>query len=313
MNCGSSTCSVFGNAQNALSNALINGAGATAEETESNQSSVRRLEEEDGSVVMAYCVGAESCRGVQIIGDAASYVFIECIGVNGCGDIDVYCPEHVDGEKQCVLSGGNEDVHRSLDLYAVHGFEDVDVSGYSAILENTTGVFGESTNMNRMHCGDGYTTYCTLNESLLCQCGEEEKKEDGGGGVIGNNQWAAAIIILIVLLIGSGVVVYWMVAKNGSHKEHDKYSSVRHGTDDEDFYGDDDYGHNGKDNGHYHDDDEDIVDGRPTLAGPPLNGHSHSGGGRYENDGVHRGTGLPKQPKLNSANSRKSTEIHKKS
>ena len=270
VNCGTGegTCAVTANAANAMSNAVVNGGGSAGTNT-------RRLLDISQGVVMAACAGMESCKNVVFNAEYSSYLEVDCIGLNGCGDIDVYCPENVAQNKKCVLRGGNKDIHRNLNFYAIHGFADLYISEYNAILENTSIINNvteerESKNLNRMHCGaaeDGYPSFCRLNASLLCDCGEGEEKK-GGGNILDSNQWAAAIIILIVLLIGSGVVVYWMIIKNGNNKREDQYSTVRNGDDgdDEDTHQNGDHHHDKEEDDHHFDDDTLDIEqsGMPT-------------------------------------------------
>eukprot|EP01083_Nonionella_stella_P036859 100524_1 len=112
--------------------------------------------------VVVKCIGLGSCKGTAFYGNDTNLLSVDCVNTNGsCQDMKIYCPLH---GKQCVVSSDgvySGDIHTHLEFYAVRGFDDLDVSEYKATLVNGSNV---------MYCGVDYESFCTLNESLLCDC-----------------------------------------------------------------------------------------------------------------------------------------------
>eukprot|EP01083_Nonionella_stella_P019590 54405_1 len=121
--------------------------------------------------LMVTCSGYEACKTANFYGNNSKLLSIECLDSGGsCQDMNVYCPLD---SKGCVVSNDDReghDIHSNLDFYAVHGFDDLDLSKYDAEL-----VWSEEDNAtNMMHCGTHYQSFCVMNSSLFCECVGDE-------------------------------------------------------------------------------------------------------------------------------------------
>ena len=99
------------------------------------------------------CRGGGACDIMSIDGrDAALLTLNDCTANRACGRMRIYCPQHSDGEKRCILEGNdNLDIRQ---LYAVNSWDD--------ILFNTP-------NKRIWDCGDeDCTMYCDGNFDKSC-------------------------------------------------------------------------------------------------------------------------------------------------
>ncbi len=134
----------------------------------------------DGSYGLnVQCNHRESCNGATFSADLRDFheyryspLTIACNGAqDSCSDITVYCPD--DESKHCVVRGDSVDHNVDLQLFAVNGFDDIDLSGWTN--KEIAGI------NNRMHCGeaeDGYPDSCVIKaDSFRCSCGDAQTFE----------------------------------------------------------------------------------------------------------------------------------------
>ena len=135
-----------------------------------------------------HCIGNEGCWGTLIRAESSSQLNVYgCIDDGGdlwnvCQSIDVYCPPNVGGDKRCYIEGNDlglangvltcttngacDPGQRGLHLYAVHGWADIDFSGYDgSTYTDINSNYGPGT----MHCLAGYTGSCPIGFGWTCK------------------------------------------------------------------------------------------------------------------------------------------------
>jgi hypothetical protein len=118
-----------------------------------------------GSKVALDCIGVESCRNAVIIADDADELLMTgCAEPGSCIGVTMFCPSNLNGVPKCSIYqdgafGGTED--EPMNVYAVHGFEDLNVIIYGND-SNTTFDYQHGT----MHCTDDYSSSCSIDTAI---------------------------------------------------------------------------------------------------------------------------------------------------
>merc|ERR1711879_418564 len=80
-----------------------------------------------------------------------------------CSDLELHCPFGSGGDsgdsKQCRLSGQG-DVHSRFSIFAFDSWYDIDLTNYTATLDDGGGLYGNDTSY--MFCGSDLDDFCEM-------------------------------------------------------------------------------------------------------------------------------------------------------
>ena len=183
---------------------------------------------QSGSNINVSCTENANCNSMTINGkDAASLSFNNCTGNVTCKMVTVYCPPQINGEKMCILEGG--DKLQILDVYAVNSWDDIE------FITPLRCQWNKST----MHCDDDYGESCIFGgkESKEIhpdwQCNDHSSSCYVEQGVeaprcpapaskdppLTTVEIVVVVICCVIVLVLLVVLSWWLVKRNGQDKQ----------------------------------------------------------------------------------------------
>ena len=171
------------------------------------------------------CKSKASCSRMTINCESASKLNIQCMDqeYGSCRNINVSCPENVNGESQCVITGGSRySQHTNLKFYCKNGWNDINLTRYIGyLLKNIS----SNKARNEMFCGMDYSESCiihSLQPELYCKCPVADYVEQQSE----QNQNTTTLIIIISALVLLCVLITFVIIYKSYQHHKVKYSKL---------------------------------------------------------------------------------------
>eukprot|EP00483_Globobulimina_turgida_P005186 UN05196 len=99
------------------------------------------------------CNAESSCFGSIFNAKQSHQIDISgCIAIDSCLDLSIYCPQNINHTAYCFIQG-NDNIGSGTKIYAIHGWEDIQID-YSGNFDlNHNGI---------MYCGTNYDISCEI-------------------------------------------------------------------------------------------------------------------------------------------------------
>ena len=129
----------------------------------SNSCSNTTITGSPGTTLNVTCQSEQACESAIIDGrDAALLRLNDCTQNASCLEMEIWCPQKVNGQKMCILDGNdNLGINK---LFAINSWNDIEFMG-SDKTDNWLGT---------MYCTDGYDEQCTFGVNEKWQCDDTQ-------------------------------------------------------------------------------------------------------------------------------------------
>merc|ERR1712228_103148 len=117
-----------------------------------------------------HCNNLSSCNFAHFDAQNSSFLNIECAdNLSACKNIQIKCPQHINGSKRCQLIGDEGTIQNQLKIYAKNSWNDIDLTRYLAQT-----AISDTFNL-RMLCDTDYDEQCIIS-SIAWNCQSNQSK-----------------------------------------------------------------------------------------------------------------------------------------